>query len=378
MADHYKVVSQAPGVGGNIGDSFKGILVGIVIFIAAFPLLWWGEGRQNMAELVEKAELVGSDTAPSVANESLIKTTGKISTLQLLTDPSFLSSLGSHKALVLNRRVEMYAWQEKKRTKKQGDKKVTTYDYVKAWTSRRPDSTKFYDTKNHRNPQMAFKGEKFQVSQGKIGTLSFDASKTEFSELKFLAIDQNQLNLSVPKPLVASGGIVYVPIDTNTKRNVASSPKIGDLKVSYYIFPSDVEGSVVGAWGSGSIVPYFYDDTGSFLGAYAGSLRAFKAYLQTRHTMFSWIIRVASFLMMWVGLNLILGPLFAVMNFIPIVGGAGRALISIVTGVIAFCLWFLTYVLANLWLVLLIMLAAGIGLMIFIKKKKAAGVAYEG
>ncbi len=29
----------------RIGDSIKGILFGIFLFIAAFPLLWWNEGR---------------------------------------------------------------------------------------------------------------------------------------------------------------------------------------------------------------------------------------------------------------------------------------------------------------------------------------------
>ena len=30
---------------GRIGGAFKGILVGLIMFVAAFPLLFWNEGR---------------------------------------------------------------------------------------------------------------------------------------------------------------------------------------------------------------------------------------------------------------------------------------------------------------------------------------------
>jgi hypothetical protein len=29
----------------NLGDSFAGICIGLLLFIGAFPLLWWNEGR---------------------------------------------------------------------------------------------------------------------------------------------------------------------------------------------------------------------------------------------------------------------------------------------------------------------------------------------
>ena len=31
--------------GSRLGGAFKGILVGIILFILAFPLLFWNEGR---------------------------------------------------------------------------------------------------------------------------------------------------------------------------------------------------------------------------------------------------------------------------------------------------------------------------------------------
>ena len=90
----------------------------------------------------------------------------------------------------------------------------------------------------------------------------------------------------------------------------------------------------------------------------------------SEHNMITWIIRIASFAMLWFGLNLILGPILMVLESIPIVGGAGRFVISLVTGVIAFVLWFLTLVLANLWLVLLVMAILGVGVLVTLKKQK--------
>jgi len=377
--DHIEVVTNAPGFGSRITSSIKGILFGVVLFIAAFPLLWWGEGRQNLAELVKEAQQVTSDSQPTVAADTLIKTTGKLTTTQTLSDPTYLTSLGGVKVLELTRSVEMYAWKEKKKTKKQGDKNITTYDYIKDWASSPADSNKFYSATGHRNPVMTIKGKSFKVTDAKIGSLNIDAGKATFWESQNLAVGEDNINKTSEKPMQVTAGVIYVPMESySVLRKVANSPKIGDMRISYSYFPADVDGSVVGGWSNGKIVPYFYDDTDSFLGAYAGSLKAFQAYLQTRHTMISWMIRIGSFLMMWFGLNLILGPILTMMESIPFVGGAGRAIISLVTGVIAFVLWLITFVLAKLWLVLLVLLVLGAGIAIFLKKKKETQVAYEG
>jgi hypothetical protein len=86
--------------------------------------------------------------------------------------------------------------------------------------------------------------------------------------------------------------------------------------------------------------------------------------------MITWIIRILAFLMLWGGLNGILGPILTVLDSIPIIGGAGRFVISLATGAIAFTLWLLTLIVSNLWLVLAITAVLGVAAFVYLKKRQ--------
>lgn len=374
MAEHYEVVSNAPGFGKRLVDSIKGILVGFVLFIGAFPLLWWGENRQNLADFVKQGTFVASSAAPSVAPNTLVKTTGKIHSDESAIDSKYLISPADMKFLKVGRDVEMYAWKEEKKTEKRGDKEVTTYDYKKEWTSMPDDSSRFYDPANHANPPIGEKGETFQVRTASIGALPFDAGKADLHGSKELQVTEAMLNVESESILQPSGGLIYVPYGVtkgmSNIREVVKNPEIGDLRLSYTFFPNDVEGSAVGDWDGQKIAPHLYSETHTYLGAYPGSLQEFQATLESEHRTTSWIIRIAALFMLWLGLNMILGPIVTVVETIPILGGAGKGLISLVTGVIAFVLWTLTILLANLWLVLLVVGVIAVAVVIFLKRGK--------
>ncbi|MBF0106955.1 MAG: hypothetical protein HQM16_16705, partial [Deltaproteobacteria bacterium] len=358
-----------------------------VFFIVSFPLLWWGENRQNLAEFVKDAVSVPSTLGVlEVEQNTLIKTSGIISTDQQVNDADFLTGIGKTSAIGLNRDVEMYAWKEKKETKKEGDKEITTYDYVKEWTSMPQNSSDFYDSAAHQNPAMTIEHKTFKVDAAKIGSLTFDVSNTELWNYKKLSIDETLINKNYPKKLQVAGGVIYCPYEPAQSnlnfmpvptRAVASTPVIGDQRITYMYFPANVNSTVVGAWNGSQIGAHYYDGTDFFLGAFAGTPNEFQAFLQTRHTTITWIIRAASFILMWLGLNMILGPICMLVESIPLVGGAGRSIISLVTGVIAFVLWGITLLLANLWLILAVLAVIGGVVFYFIKRNKTpqAGVA---
>lgn len=374
MADQYQVISDAPGFLSRLGDSFKGIVFGIIIFVLAFPLLWWGENRRNMAEFVDQAKLIVATSVPTDQGKGLVKTSGKLTTDETLNDPTYLASLGGVTAMQLERKVEMYAWKEDKKTEKKDNKEIDTYTYKQDWVSTPQDSSKFHDQGEHGNPPLTEKEDSFKVQSAKVGAIIFDANKTEFYGLKDLTVTDAMLNKSAAKPLQLSGGAVYMANDSvDPTRKVVSNPKVGDVKITYSYFPANTDGSVVGDWDGQKIVSHVYDKTDMFLGAYAGTPDEFRAYLQTQHNMITWIIRVIAFLMMWGGLNGLLGPILTIMDSIPIVGGAGRAVISLVTGAIAFVLWVVTFVLAKfLWFILFIFGAGLVGFVMMAKKRHAA------
>ncbi len=384
MADHYEVVTQAPGFGSKLINSFKGILLGIVLLVVAFPILWWGEGRQDLSKFVKDAVLVPSDTAPAQPAGTLIKTTGTIVSDEMINDEKYLRppTTGEISYLKLNRSVEMFSWHENKKTEKRGDKEVTTYDYKKDWTSSPTKTEDFHDGLNHKNPPMAEMSTHFQVSSANIGVFPFIASEADFYGNRDLPLKEDMKKPDTPSVLQIEGNSIYIPAgiyappgaarDETLVPRVVTNPQIGDLRLSYTYFPNNVSGSVVGDWDGQSIAPHAYQETNTYLGAFAGSLTEFQARLHSDYRTTTWIIRIGSFLLMWLGMQLMLGPLLLLLEYIPIIGVVGRITIAFACGVLAFILWFLTLVLANLWLVLLVFGLLIGGLLFYLKTKKTS------
>lgn len=215
-----------------------------------------------------------------------------------------------------------------------------------------------------------------------MGQLEVDAASATFWKLADLSLKKEHVNLSYAKPLQVSGGNIYISHYQDPKasqpRQVANSPIVGDVRVSYSFFPKDVQGTVVGSWDGNKIAAHYYDGDDSFLGVYAGSPKAFESYLNTRHSTMTWILRGLSFIAMWLGLNLILGPLTTLMGAVPILGNMGKAMVSLVTGFITLVLWGATIFLANFWLVLLFIIALGVGgFFVYKKQTQSQEVTYS-
>ena len=122
------------GWGSRLGSSFKGILFGLGLFIAGFPLLFWNEGRavtdtktneEGAASVVEAA---AGEVDPSQEGK-LVHVVGEATTQDVLSDGEYGVSAT---AIRLAREVEMYQWVEDSETheeKKLGGKieRTTTY-----------------------------------------------------------------------------------------------------------------------------------------------------------------------------------------------------------------------------------------------------------
>jgi len=144
---------------GRIRESIKSFFLGIAFFIAAFPILWYNEGRavrteKSLHEGQGAVISVPSDRVNTANNQKLVHMTGKATTTEFLADPEFNVSAN---AIKLRRRVEMYQWEEKKEseTRKKvggGSETVTTYKYEKAWSDRAIDSSNFKEASDHQNP----------------------------------------------------------------------------------------------------------------------------------------------------------------------------------------------------------------------------------
>ncbi|HVJ61843.1 MAG TPA: TMEM43 family protein, partial [Tahibacter sp.] len=182
MADRYQS-EETVGYGSRVKQSFGGALVGLVMFVVAFPLLFWNEGRavaEHKALREGAGAVVAVQASPlDAANDGkLVHVVGTASASQTLVDPTFgLRADG----IALKRDVEMFQWIEKKdtRTEKQlggGEKRVTTYEYDKKWSDDRVDSDRFEHRDGHRNPdKFPFESNRVRADPVRLGDFVLSA-----------------------------------------------------------------------------------------------------------------------------------------------------------------------------------------------------------
>ena len=141
------------GYGTRVGNSFKAIGSGILLFVIGTALLWWNEGRAVKTEkMLDEAgskyvEMENPNKKDASLDGELICGTAMATTEDSLSDAQF--GIGA-KAIALRRSVEYYQWvehSEEKTEDKLGGKQVTTttYTYSKQWVSSPIQSSEFHD-----------------------------------------------------------------------------------------------------------------------------------------------------------------------------------------------------------------------------------------
>ena len=141
------------GYGTRVGNSFKAIGSGFLLFVLGTALLWWNEGRAVKTEkMLDEAgsayvEMENPNKKDASLEGEFICGTAMATTEDSLSDAQF--GIGA-KAIALRRTVEYYQWVEHSQTKKEdklGGKEVTTttYTYSKQWVSSPVQSSQFHD-----------------------------------------------------------------------------------------------------------------------------------------------------------------------------------------------------------------------------------------
>ena len=144
---------KTTGYGTRVGNSFKAIGSGILLFCIGTALLWWNEGRTVKTEKMldevggNYVEMENPNKKDASLDGELICGTALATTEDSLSDAQF--GVGA-KAIALHRKVEYYQWvesSEEKSEDKLGGKEVTTttYTYSKKWVSTPVESSEFKD-----------------------------------------------------------------------------------------------------------------------------------------------------------------------------------------------------------------------------------------
>lgn len=416
MADFTEVTRQ--GWGSRLMGSIRGIAVGGLLFLISFPVLWWNEGRavQTYQSLSEGRGAVVNVAAEPLdpANEAkLVHVTGTATAEGTLVDEQFrVNAAGS---LKLRRTVEMFAWEEDVETetrKKVGGSKETkkTYSYEKRWMEYPEDSAEFKISEGHHNPPMKYETEiwtatpitlgGFALSGNLAGDISswddiaFDAAMltalpTEVSGVQEQPTDavpqkkrrrrkkaRKQVVAPAPPVVHAKEGALYIGADP-------LNPKIGDLRVRFaQVRPAEV--SVIAAQVGNTLTGYQTEagDELEMLSMGAQAASAMFEEAEANNAVLTWVLRVVGFLMMFFGVNLILGPFRVFADVIPFLGSFMAVGIGIVGFVVAAPLSLITIALAWLYYrpilgiaLLAVAVGAVVGLRVAFGKKEPVGAA---
>lgn len=345
----------------RVGGSIAGVLVGLVMIVAAFPLLWWNEGRaiKTARGLAEGAGAVVSVTADNLdaAHEgALVHVSGLASTEETLTDPE----LGvSAPALKLVRRVEMFQWREEKKSEKRkklggSEETFTTYSYSTTWSGSAIDSSSFKQPADHRNPgRLPWDSRTITASRVTLGAFALPGDLVaQISSGEPLRVDQGA------QPREAAAGLAVVDGGFYRGRD-PGAPAIGDVRIRYELVkPQTV--SVVAVQRGNSFEAYQTKTGTSILMLEEGTRAAdamFKS-AQSKNTLLAWLLRGGGLLLMFLGFVLLLRPIAVLGSVLPFVGSLLSGGIGLVSFLVALTLSLVTVSLA--WLFYRPLLAIGL------------------
>lgn len=313
----------------RILESIKGIAVGFLIFVLAFPLLFWNEGRavKTSRSLSEGAAAVVSidHTRVTGAMEGkLVHLSGLATTGETLSDATFGVSAP---AIKLRREVEMFQWKEHEKTETRqktggGEEQVTIYTYEKVWDDDLVSSSDFREG-GHVNPTSMPYDTKVQTAQT-VTVGAYTLSKGLVDKLDAwddLVVTDEARELAAP---AVQGRGTLVEGHWFLGENPAT-PQVGDLRVSFDVVrPTEV--SVVARQNGARLEPYETQSGYPIELLEVGRLtdQEMFAAAESRNTTLTWILRGVGFAMMFVGLFLIGRPISVAADFIPAVGSLFR------------------------------------------------------
>lgn len=369
--------------GSRLMGSIKGVLVGLVLFLAAFPVLWTNEGYAvRVAKGLEEGagSVVQMDLtmfSPDMEG-NFIHGIGETGTPETLVDSEIGITLN---AIHLVRKVEMYQWKENSTTEtveKVGGTKetITTYTYEPVWSSSLIQSSSFKDPNartRHANPaQMPYQEQSWTAQQVMIGAYSLSPGLIRQISAN-QAVDYTNLDIAnIPDSIKSEADISTNQIYIGTP----GSPQIGDVRISHQVaMPGQV--SVLGKIFNGQIGPYrtSQNTTIEILKPGIHSAEDMIESAKTANVIRTWLIRFLGFFLFFIGINTILKPVATVGVVLPFLGRLLSSGLGLVAGLISLILTFI--VIAIAWIfyrpllaIVLLVLAGALIYFMYIRKKK--------
>jgi len=307
----------------RLGNAFKSLIIGLLLFVLSFPVLFWNEGRavttaRSLNEGQKQTVSVACDTVDRANDGKLVHMSGLASTADVLCDEMFNVEVN---AIRIQRIAEMYQWEEDERTETDktlgGGKKTTkTYQYSKEWSASKIDSGNFRHPEGHKNPRTMLITPRMQTAS-EVTLGAFQLSDDLVSNIRgsqTIGLDASNIPETFREQMRFVGGELYLGADSE-------SPQIGDIRVRFEATPA-TEVSILAQQKNASFQPYQTQAGDALSRLEMGMLSAEEmfAHARTENSIFTWVLRALGSAIMLGGLMMLMSPLVIVGDVIPLVG----------------------------------------------------------
>jgi len=386
MGDVVETSSQ--GWFSRIMSSIKGVLFGLVLVVAAFPVLFVNEGcavkvARGLGEGRGQVVTGASGQVNPQLEGKLVHMTGVASSKKGVSDA--VLGIAAPGAIRLERLVEMYQWVEKTETKKEkklggSEETIKTTTYVKEWSSSEVSSQDFKikekDGERVENPPMPIKGGSVVANDVMLGAHTLtDGLVSQLTGGTPVVIDQAAIS-ALPESIRASARVH----DGGIFVGDPAKPRVGDLRIK--LLKTDASDVSVVAKQTGNALGPWQTSQGTTIALLdKGTLTADQMFssAESANETRTWIVRLLGFLCMFIGFGMIFKPLSVVADVVPFIG----SVVGMGTGIVAFALSapLSLVTIAVAWIVYrpilgVILLVVGIGVFVGIftmARKKQAG-----
>lgn len=351
--------------GKNVGNSFRGILTGLILIIVGTILIFWNENRAiKTYKAIGRAqdacvEMPDINTVSPDFEGKTVHAIGVASTNEQLTDDIFGVAAN---ALAIKREVEYYQWVEhtKTTTKEKiggATEETTTYTYEKEWVSSPQASADFKDP-NYRNRNFIYQrvDEKDivaeNVSFGAYKLPPFIVKSIRGDEAATVQMDEatkQQWNEAVRAQLGLTDAVEtnYVTVKDNVVYlgpNM-NNPEVGDVRITFTYVPNDQQISIIANVTGNTFAQYVDAKNGKTVSSVAmGSVSAEQMFesLKKSNKMWTWVIRLLLLILIIAGFRMLFRVVPTLLKVLPFLGKGVGTVLNLVCTVIGFA-WTLVF-----------------------------------
>lgn len=346
-------------------NSFKGVLLGLILIPASFIIVYYASQREQASEVLNKA--LPLDQVSKAKEKNLpIYIEGSLNVENVGDD--FYLKPGPY--LKISRNTQMYAYisEEKSETVKENGKdiKKTTYSCNMGWTSTPNTSHKGKGCESENktnppqkisqfnkttNPNIIYSNKNFSIN-GEVDYINMpekNITKEDLSEN--LPNEKNYFYLSEScknNPTVGCERFYYSIITYNPDKTYTGIGTVVDQNLSGFVSKENHKYLVIGE------------------GKYNDVIKS----LGSRDATMTWILFAISVFALGFGLILLIGPFLELLQMIPFIGNLGSGLIKILLFVVSFVIMGIAFLLIEYWYIVILLVLALLVTLFYLSRKK--------